>query len=43
MPRFQQDRLESYSLQPGMQPLRQWSSLQPDPIHCKAKRLEKFD
>ena len=41
MPRFQQNRFKSCSLQPRMQPLRQRPRLKSNPPHCKAQRLKK--
>ncbi|MDA9456402.1 hypothetical protein XI00_19565 [Bradyrhizobium sp. CCBAU 21359] len=43
MSRFEQNRLEPCFFQARMQPLRQRPSLQPNSLHCKAKRLEKLN
>ena len=41
MPRFQKNSFKSRSLQPRMQPLRQWPSLKSYPLHNKTKRLKE--
>ena len=41
MPRFQQNSFKSGSLQPRMQPLRQWPRLKSYPLHSKTKRLKE--
>ena len=43
MARFQQGRLEPGRAQPGMQPLRQGPSLQPDPRHRQTKLTEEVN
>jgi len=39
--RFQQNSFKSGSLQPRMQPLRQWPRLKSYPLHSKTKRLKE--
>src|SRR6202035_4931919 len=41
MSRLQQKSIESCSLQPRMQPLRQWPRLKSDPLHRKTKRRKE--
>ena len=41
MSSLQQKSIESFSLQPRMQPLRQWPRLKSDPLHRKTKRRKK--
>jgi len=41
MPRLQQNSFKTRSRQPGMQPLRQWPSLKPDPLTAKPSDPKK--